>query len=39
MKSVAQNSVFANLPLIVEVPGFDGNGPDAKNIEIVKNLI
>ncbi|MEK7458292.1 MAG: deoxyribonuclease IV [Patescibacteria group bacterium] len=39
MKSVAQNPAFAHLPLILEVPGFDGNGPDAKNIEIVKNLI
>lgn len=39
IKSVAQNPAFTHLPLILEVPGFDGNGPDAKNIEIVKNLI
>lgn len=39
IKAVAQNPAFAHLPLILEVPGFDGNGPDAKNIEIVKNLI
>ncbi len=30
---------FAKFPLILEVPGFDDNGPDARNIEIVKELI
>lgn len=28
-----------NLPLILEVPGFDDNGPDKKNIELLKNLL
>jgi len=27
-----------NLPFIVETPGFDGNGPDKKNIDILKSL-
>lgn len=26
------------IPLILEVPGFDGNGPDEKNIQILKNI-
>lgn len=30
---------FMKFPLILEVPGFDGMGPDAKNIAIVKELI
>ncbi|MEK7622762.1 MAG: deoxyribonuclease IV [Patescibacteria group bacterium] len=29
---------FKNLPLITEAPGFDGGGPDRKNIEILKKL-
>ena len=28
-----------NLPFILEVPGFDGGGPDKKNLDIVKKLI
>jgi len=27
------------LPLIIETPGFDGKGPDQRNIEILKELI
>lgn len=27
-----------NLPFISEAPGFDGNGPDRKNLEIIKKL-
>jgi len=27
-----------NLPFIIETPGFDGNGPDKKNIDILKDL-
>jgi deoxyribonuclease IV len=26
------------IPIITEAPGFDGNGPDAQNIELIKNL-
>jgi hypothetical protein len=24
---------------VIEVPGFDGNGPDAKNIAIIKGML
>lgn len=27
--------VFANVPFILEVPGFDGSGPDRRNIELL----
>ncbi|MDZ7587536.1 MAG: deoxyribonuclease IV [Patescibacteria group bacterium] len=29
---------FNNLPLITEAPGFDGQGPDKKNLDILKSL-
>lgn len=28
-----------NSPLIIETPGFDGSGPDKKNLDILKSLI
>ena len=31
--------LLKNLPLITEAPGFDGGGPDRKNIEILKNCV
>lgn len=30
---------FKDLPFILEVPGLDGNGPDAENIEILNSLL
>lgn len=30
---------FRALPLIIETPGFDGGGPDKKNLEILKSLV
>jgi len=30
---------FKNLPMILEVPGFTGNGPDIKNLEILRSLV
>ena len=30
---------FKNLPLIIETPGFDGQGPDKKNLDILKSLV
>ncbi len=30
---------FGRVPMILEVPGFDGKGPDAKNIAFVKSLL
>lgn len=29
---------MAHMPLILEVPGFDGTGPDRRNIDIVRSL-
>ena len=29
---------FKKLPMILEVPGFSGNGPDIENLEILRNL-
>lgn len=29
---------FINLPLITETPGFDGQGPDKKNLDILKQI-
>ncbi|MFA7201873.1 MAG: deoxyribonuclease IV [Candidatus Paceibacterota bacterium] len=28
-----------HIPLILEVPGFDGTGPDKKNLDIIKSLL
>lgn len=28
-----------NYPFIIETPGFDGNGPDKKNLDILKSLV
>jgi deoxyribonuclease-4 len=30
---------LASLPFILEVPGFEGHGPDAANVEILKRLV
>lgn len=30
---------LAALPLIIETPGFDGNGPDKQNLDILKGLL
>ena len=41
--SLARNSsqVFgvANLPGIIEVPGLDGEGPDAANMDALRSLL
>ncbi len=36
--SIARNGAFQDIPWILEVPGFDGKGPDKKNIEILKSI-
>jgi len=33
------HQAFRNVPMILEVPGYDGSGPDKKNIQMVKSLI
>ncbi len=39
LKNLLNHPKFAHLPLILEVPGIDGMGPDKENIERVKALI
>jgi deoxyribonuclease-4 len=38
-KQLAQHDFFGSIPWILEVPGFDGGGPDARNIDIIKQLL
>ena len=38
-KTLLQNKKINHLPFIIETPGFDGNGPDKKNLDILKKLI
>ena len=35
---IMSHPAFQDVPFFLEVPGFDGNGPDARNIEILKNI-
>lgn len=37
-KNIINNKVFKDLPIILEVPGYSGNGPDVENINVMKNL-
>lgn len=38
IRNFLRNDFFAKRPLILEVPGFDGNGPDRRNVGILKLL-
>jgi len=38
-KNLARDQRLKNMPWILEVPGFDGKGPDKKNVEILKKVI
>lgn len=38
-KNILNHPKTKNIPCILEVPGFDGEGPDKKNVEIFKSLI
>lgn len=38
-RSLLNHPRLKNLPFIIETPGFDKNGPDRKNLEILKNLL
>lgn len=37
-KNLSKHHFFGSLPWILEVPGFDHNGPDKKNIQTLKSL-
>ncbi len=38
-KLLLHHPKFSRIPFIMEVPGFDGKGPDKKNIDILKSLL
>lgn len=37
--ALINHPALKNIPFILEVPGFEGGGPDKKNIELLKSLI
>ena len=37
-RGIVNHEAFAGIPGILEVPGFDGNGPDLRNVELLKEL-
>lgn len=37
-KLILNHPRLKNLPFIIETPGFDGNGPDKENLDILKDL-
>lgn len=38
-KTLLNHPLTKNFPFIIETPGFDGNGPDKKNLDILKSLV
>ncbi|MDO8452482.1 MAG: deoxyribonuclease IV [bacterium] len=38
-RALLNHRLMKDKPFILETPGFDSKGPDAKNVEILKNLI
>ena len=36
--AIMGNPAFKDVPFFLEVPGFEGGGPDQRNVEILKNL-
>jgi hypothetical protein len=32
------HAAFAEVPFFLEVPGFEGEGPDARNVDILKSI-
>jgi len=38
-KLLLKDARTQNLPFIIETPGFDGTGPDKKNLDILKGLV
>ena len=38
-KTLLNHPKTKNFPFIIETPGFDGNGPDKKNLDILKSLV
>ncbi len=38
-ENLVNHPKLSEIPFILEVPGFSGNGPDEENIDILKNLV
>lgn len=36
--NIMSHPAFADVPFLLEVPGFDGEGPDRRNVEILKEI-
>ena len=36
--AIMGNPAFQDVPFFLEVPGFDGDGPDQRNVDILKNI-
>jgi len=36
--AIMANSAFAEVPFLLEVPGFEGKGPDQQNMDILKKI-
>ncbi len=36
--AIMANPAFADVPFLLEVPGFAGKGPDQQNIDILKKI-
>ena len=36
--AIMANPAFADVPFLLEVPGFEGNGPDQQNMDILKRI-
>ena len=36
--AIMGNPAFQEVPFLLEVPGFDGKGPDRRNVDILKNI-
>ncbi|HWO94140.1 MAG TPA: deoxyribonuclease IV [Dehalococcoidia bacterium] len=37
-ENILAHPAFRDLPLLLEVPGYDGKGPDARNVETLRSL-
>ena len=37
-ETIMSNPAFHGLPFFLEVPGFDGKGPDVQNVQILKDI-
>ena len=36
--AIMSNDAFKDVPFFLEVPGFEGRGPDERNIQILKDI-